>query len=183
MQPAALSWCFPVLGGAGGRRPAGVPQGRMVLLSLLRLFAVELGGRQPVARAALRETSPGLAAALRSPGGPVAAAAAPRGGAGRGSAWVRPRLPLLAACAAMAGALSGMFGSQPPGPPPPGPPGGPGPAGLIPPPTGPRNPNNTLVDELEASFEVRGRGGEGAAPPWPSHLRASLSRRPASPRW
>ncbi|PKK30850.1 mediator complex subunit 28 [Columba livia] len=42
----------------------------MVLLSLLRLFAVELGGRQPVARAALRETGPGLAAALRSPGGP-----------------------------------------------------------------------------------------------------------------
>ncbi|NXV13798.1 MED28 polymerase, partial [Cepphus grylle] len=56
----------------------------------------------------------------------------------------------------MAGALSGMFASQPPGPPPPppGPPGGPGPAGLIPPPTGPRNPNNTLVDELEASFEA-----------------------------
>lgn len=55
----------------------------------------------------------------------------------------------------MAGALSGMFANQPPGPPPPpGPPGGPGPAGLIPPPAGLRNPNNTLVDELEASFEV-----------------------------
>ncbi|KAK4818582.1 hypothetical protein QYF61_015382 [Mycteria americana] len=55
----------------------------------------------------------------------------------------------------MAGALSGMFANQPPGPPPPpGPPGGPGPAGLIPPPTGLRNPNNTLVDELEASFEA-----------------------------
>lgn len=60
---------------------------------------------------------------------------------------------------AMAGSLSGMFANQPPGPPPPaGPPGGPGPAGLIPPPTGPRNPNNTLVDELEASFEVCGLG-------------------------
>ncbi|KAI1238209.1 hypothetical protein IHE44_0012926 [Lamprotornis superbus] len=42
----------------------------------------------------------------------------------------------------MAGALGGMFGSQGPGPPPPGPPG---PPGLIPPPAGPRNPNNTLV--------------------------------------
>ncbi|NXB31219.1 MED28 polymerase, partial [Eulacestoma nigropectus] len=49
----------------------------------------------------------------------------------------------------MAGALGGMFGSQAPGPPPPGPPG---PPGLIPPSAGPRNPNNTLVDELEASF-------------------------------
>lgn len=61
----------------------------------------------------------------------------------------------------MAGALGGMFANQPPGPPPPGPPGGVGPAGLIPPPTGPRNPNNTLVDELEASFEVPGGGGGG----------------------
>ncbi|XP_032656714.1 mediator of RNA polymerase II transcription subunit 28 [Chelonoidis abingdonii] len=57
----------------------------------------------------------------------------------------------------MAAALSGMFTNQPPGaPPPPLPPGGPGQAGLLPPAAGPRKPNSTLVDELEASFEVGG---------------------------
>lgn len=58
----------------------------------------------------------------------------------------------------MAGGLSGMFGNQgpvPPPPPPPVAPGGPVPAGLLPPnPTGPRNSIGTLVDDLEASFEV-----------------------------
>ncbi|XP_037753946.1 mediator of RNA polymerase II transcription subunit 28 isoform X2 [Chelonia mydas] len=55
----------------------------------------------------------------------------------------------------MAAALSGMFTNQPPGPPPPPlPPGGPGQAGLLPAAAGPRNPNSTLVDELEASFEA-----------------------------
>ncbi|XP_050804055.1 mediator of RNA polymerase II transcription subunit 28 isoform X3 [Gopherus flavomarginatus] len=55
----------------------------------------------------------------------------------------------------MAAALSGMFTNQPPGaPPPPLPPGGPGQAGLLPASAGPRNPNSTLVDELEASFEA-----------------------------
>ncbi|XP_069712358.1 mediator of RNA polymerase II transcription subunit 28 [Phaenicophaeus curvirostris] len=44
-----------------------------------------------------------------------------------------------------------MFPSQAP---PPGPPGAAGPAGLLPPAAGPRNPNATLVDELEASFEA-----------------------------
>uniref|UniRef100_A0ABM5GHP2 Mediator of RNA polymerase II transcription subunit 28 n=1 Tax=Pogona vitticeps TaxID=103695 RepID=A0ABM5GHP2_9SAUR len=61
----------------------------------------------------------------------------------------------------MAAGLSGMFGNQgpvpppPPPPPPPVAPGGPGPAGLLAPtPAGQRNPSNTLVDELEASFEA-----------------------------
>ncbi|XP_053258753.1 mediator of RNA polymerase II transcription subunit 28 [Podarcis raffonei] len=62
----------------------------------------------------------------------------------------------------MAAGLSGMFGNQGPVPPPPPPPPPPpvatgvsGPAGLLPPnPAGPRNPNSTLVDELEASFEA-----------------------------
>lgn len=107
----------------------------------------------------------------RRSGGPGAAdAEAPRGRGspgGAGQPRARLRLPPHGACAAaappprraMAGSLSGMFANQPPGPPPPpGPPGGPGPAGLISPPAGPRNPNNTLVDELEASFEVRGPG-------------------------
>uniref|UniRef100_A0ACB8E6Q9 Uncharacterized protein n=1 Tax=Sphaerodactylus townsendi TaxID=933632 RepID=A0ACB8E6Q9_9SAUR len=65
----------------------------------------------------------------------------------------------------MAAGLSAMFGNQgpvpppppplPPPPPPPVAPGGPGPAGLLPlNPAGLRNPNGTLVDELEASFEA-----------------------------
>ncbi|XP_068123798.1 mediator of RNA polymerase II transcription subunit 28 [Hyperolius riggenbachi] len=53
----------------------------------------------------------------------------------------------------MASSLSGMFSGQPPGPPPPMQPGGA--AGLMSTPPGAKNPsNNTLVDELEASFEA-----------------------------
>lgn len=56
----------------------------------------------------------------------------------------------------MASSMGGMFpGQQPPGPHAPTAPGGPGQPGLL---TGPpvnRATNNTLVDELEASFEVR----------------------------
>nr|XP_034992666.1 mediator of RNA polymerase II transcription subunit 28-like [Zootoca vivipara] len=68
----------------------------------------------------------------------------------------------------MAASLSGMFGNQGPVPPPPPPlppvaPGVSRPAGLLPPnPAGPWNPNSTLVDELEASFEEdeEKKGGE-----------------------
>ncbi|KAG9479686.1 mediator of RNA polymerase II transcription subunit 28 isoform X2 [Eleutherodactylus coqui] len=52
----------------------------------------------------------------------------------------------------MASSLSGMFSGQPPGPPPPMQPGAP--AGLMSTPPGAKNPNSTLVDELEASFEA-----------------------------
>ncbi|KAM3939615.1 mediator of RNA polymerase II transcription subunit 28 isoform 1-T2 [Leptodactylus fuscus] len=52
----------------------------------------------------------------------------------------------------MASSLSGMFSSQPPGPPPPMQPGAG--AGLMSTPPGAKNPNSTLVDELEASFEA-----------------------------
>ncbi|CAH2299875.1 mediator of RNA polymerase II transcription subunit 28 [Pelobates cultripes] len=52
----------------------------------------------------------------------------------------------------MASSLSGMFSAQPPGPPPPMQPGvGPG---LMSTPPGAKNPNNTLVDDLESSFEA-----------------------------
>ncbi|KAM6362673.1 mediator of RNA polymerase II transcription subunit 28 [Alca torda] len=100
-------------------------------------------------RAAAAPEAPGKRAGLTAPG-PASASPLPPLGACAAAAQHRP------ARLAMAGSLSGMFANQPPGPPPPppGPPGGPGPAGLIPPPTGPRNPNNTLVDELEASFEA-----------------------------
>lgn len=56
----------------------------------------------------------------------------------------------------MASSMSGMFpGQQPPGSHSVGGPGGPGQPGF--PGTAPRpQGNNTLVDELEASFEVRG---------------------------
>ncbi|MEE6462417.1 hypothetical protein FKM82_001584 [Ascaphus truei] len=50
----------------------------------------------------------------------------------------------------MASSLSGMFPSQPPVPPP-IPPGSA--TGLMATPPGPKNPNVTLVDELESSFE------------------------------
>lgn len=156
--------------GTGRRRR--VPLGRVALLPRLLLFAVYRGldtepvgcrglrGRPAGGRAALRWLTPGAGRRLGPPLVP-----APRRVRGR-----PPSPPRLA----MAGALSGMFANQPPGPPPPpGPPGGPGPAGLIPPPTGPRNPNNTLVDELEASFEVCGprwrrpRAGAGFTAPAP----------------
>ncbi|XP_069832569.1 mediator of RNA polymerase II transcription subunit 28 [Dendropsophus ebraccatus] len=52
----------------------------------------------------------------------------------------------------MASSLSGMFSGQPPGPPPPMQPGAA--AGLMSTPPGPKNPNSTLVDELESSFEA-----------------------------
>ncbi|CAJ0927848.1 unnamed protein product [Ranitomeya imitator] len=52
----------------------------------------------------------------------------------------------------MASSLSGMFSGQPPGPPPPMQPGA-GP-GLMSTPPGAKNPNSTLVDELESSFEA-----------------------------
>ncbi|KAM4810086.1 mediator of RNA polymerase II transcription subunit 28 [Rhinophrynus dorsalis] len=48
--------------------------------------------------------------------------------------------------------LSGMFSNQPPGPPPPIQPGGS--TGLMSTPPGTKNPNTTLVDELESSFEA-----------------------------
>ncbi|MEE6462415.1 hypothetical protein FKM82_001584 [Ascaphus truei] len=51
----------------------------------------------------------------------------------------------------MASSLSGMFPSQPPVPPP-IPPGSA--TGLMATPPGPKNPNVTLVDELESSFEA-----------------------------
>ncbi|XP_063777468.1 mediator of RNA polymerase II transcription subunit 28 isoform X2 [Pseudophryne corroboree] len=51
---------------------------------------------------------------------------------------------------AMASSLSGMFSGQPPGPPPPMQPG----PGLMSTPPGGKNPNSTLVDELESSFEA-----------------------------
>lgn len=60
----------------------------------------------------------------------------------------------------MASSMSGMFpGQQPPGQHPVGAPGGPGQPGFpVPVGPGPRGPgNNTLVDELEASFEVLGQ--------------------------
>lgn len=51
--------------------------------------------------------------------------------------------------------MGGMFpGQQPPGSHPPTGPGGPGQPGLLTGPPGNRGANNTLVDELEASFEV-----------------------------
>lgn len=140
---------------------------------------VGLGMRAPSAQARLLPLLPPVAAGCRgnAPEEPPASAVSR-------CAHARPRS--RQPCS-MAGALGGMFANQPPGPPPPGPPGGPGPAGLIPPPTGPRNPNNTLVDELEASFEVpRGRG---SLRPGGGLLGAALSpprfppRRPASPRW
>lgn len=54
----------------------------------------------------------------------------------------------------MAAPLGGMFPGQPPGPPPP-PQGLPGQASLLQAaPGAPRPPNNTLVDELESSFEA-----------------------------
>ncbi len=50
--------------------------------------------------------------------------------------------------------MGGMFpGQQPPGSHPPTGPGGPGQPGLLTGPPGNRGANNTLVDELEASFE------------------------------
>ncbi|XP_056411275.1 mediator of RNA polymerase II transcription subunit 28 [Hyla sarda] len=52
----------------------------------------------------------------------------------------------------MASSLSGMFSGQPPGPPPPMQPGAG--AGLMSTPPGAKNPNSTLVDELESSFEA-----------------------------
>ncbi|XP_075050805.1 mediator of RNA polymerase II transcription subunit 28 isoform X2 [Mixophyes fleayi] len=52
----------------------------------------------------------------------------------------------------MASSLSGMFSSQPPGPPPSIQPGAS--SGLMSTPPGGKNPNNTLVDELESSFEA-----------------------------
>lgn len=56
----------------------------------------------------------------------------------------------------MASSMGGMFpGQQPPGPHQPTGPGGPGQPGLLTGPPGNRGANNTLVDELEASFEVR----------------------------
>lgn len=58
----------------------------------------------------------------------------------------------------MASSMGGMFtGQQPSGSHPPTGPGGPGQPGLLTGPPGNRGTNNTLVDELEASFEVRSR--------------------------
>lgn len=55
----------------------------------------------------------------------------------------------------MASSMGGMFpGQQPPGSHPPTVPGGPGQQGLLTGPPGNRGGNSTLVDELEASFEV-----------------------------
>ncbi|KAJ8272025.1 hypothetical protein COCON_G00108840 [Conger conger] len=56
----------------------------------------------------------------------------------------------------MASSMGGMFpGQQPPGPHPAGAPGAPGQPGLLPVASGSRNQsNNTLVDDLEASFEA-----------------------------
>ncbi|KAM4710316.1 mediator of RNA polymerase II transcription subunit 28 [Discoglossus pictus] len=51
----------------------------------------------------------------------------------------------------MASSLSGMFSGQPPGPPPPIQPGT---AALMSASPGVKNPNGTLVDELESSFEA-----------------------------
>ncbi|XP_073799748.1 mediator of RNA polymerase II transcription subunit 28 isoform X1 [Danio rerio] len=54
----------------------------------------------------------------------------------------------------MASSMGGMFpGQQPPGSHPPPGPGGPGQPGLLTGTPGNRGANNTLVDELEASFE------------------------------
>lgn len=56
----------------------------------------------------------------------------------------------------MASSMSGMFlGQQQSGPHPSGGPGGPGQPGMLPGPSGARGSNsNTLVDDLEAAFEV-----------------------------
>ncbi|XP_072476448.1 mediator of RNA polymerase II transcription subunit 28 [Notamacropus eugenii] len=70
-----------------------------------------------------------------------------------------PRMPNGEATPKMAASLGGMFGAQQPGPPPPPPPAGPpgssGQVTLLPTAAGgARSSNNTLVDELEASFEA-----------------------------
>lgn len=90
----------------------------------------------------------------------------------------------------MAAGLSGMFGNQAPVPPPPPPPppppvapGGQGLAGLLPPnPAGPRNPIGTLVDDLEASFEV-GPAMRAALPTIEMTERPSLEGNYFRPLW